>query len=212
MTLGDSVNSMPEDETLYIGTQSGYIFVGTKAEFWRDVEEITKLHAERLHRKIEIAKSSKDKKVKALVDLKNRIPESEEKISVYEIVIGDMVRKFNDTANMPASERQKVAAGMSKKIENLNNYLNRERAIRDDLKRRVERMEREIKNCQIIIDAAPEKLAGFSEFENRRVRRVKKLDLACVDMVGTQILAYGEELGDWWTLKEYQNKRCDDED
>ena len=41
MALSDVIDKLPDDEVIHIGPDAGFFFVGSKAEYYRDIDQIS---------------------------------------------------------------------------------------------------------------------------------------------------------------------------
>ena len=52
MALADVIDNMPDDEVIRIGSDTGFFFVGSKAEYYRDIDQISQDYLQTAHKKL----------------------------------------------------------------------------------------------------------------------------------------------------------------
>lgn len=52
MTLADVIDNLPDDQVIHIGSDTGFFFVGSKAEYYRDIDQISKDYLQTAHKKL----------------------------------------------------------------------------------------------------------------------------------------------------------------
>lgn len=52
MTLADVIDKLPDDEVIHIGSNTGFFFVGSKAEYCRDIDQIPQDYLQTAHKKL----------------------------------------------------------------------------------------------------------------------------------------------------------------
>lgn len=52
MALSDVIDKMPDGEVIHIGSDTGFFFVGSKAEYYRDIDQISQDYLQTAHKKI----------------------------------------------------------------------------------------------------------------------------------------------------------------
>lgn len=52
MALSDVIDKLPDDEVIHIGSDTGFFFVGSKAEYYRDIDQISKDYLQTVHKKL----------------------------------------------------------------------------------------------------------------------------------------------------------------
>lgn len=52
MTLADVIDNLPDDQVIYIGSDTGFFFIGSKAEYYRDIERISQDYLQTAHKKL----------------------------------------------------------------------------------------------------------------------------------------------------------------
>ena len=52
MALADVIDKLPDDEVIHIGSDTGFFFVGCKAEYYRDIDQISQDYLQTAHKKL----------------------------------------------------------------------------------------------------------------------------------------------------------------
>lgn len=52
MALSDVIDKLPDDEVIHIGSDTGFFFVGSKAEYYRDIAQISQDYLQTAHKKL----------------------------------------------------------------------------------------------------------------------------------------------------------------
>lgn len=52
MALADVIDKLPDDEVIHIGSDTGFFFVGLKAEYCRDIDQISQDYLQMAHKRL----------------------------------------------------------------------------------------------------------------------------------------------------------------
>lgn len=52
MALSDVIDKLPDDEVIYIGSDTGFFFAGSKTEYYRDIDQISQDYLQTAHKKL----------------------------------------------------------------------------------------------------------------------------------------------------------------
>ena len=51
-TLADVIDNLPDDQVIHIGSDTGFFFIGSKAEYYRDIDQISQDYLQTAHKKL----------------------------------------------------------------------------------------------------------------------------------------------------------------
>lgn len=86
MTLQERINEMDDGTVIYIGATTSFIFIGTKEEYERDIDSISKNYHESMVREIERINNDKKQFAEAMKRIKKISSLTDNKADVDEVV------------------------------------------------------------------------------------------------------------------------------